>query len=438
MQPYLTLLAMLPVSYCAADFTGMLVPLKKGKLFPLSFVLVSSLIWLYNNAVLPHPEVFWDSVNSLSLFLLLFCFTPKGHRFQGFLVQTFLFLTMMMGNFVALVIFPPIFYGLGYAPEALMDRQNMVNTIICLMATIIVCPMLYGCVRLLRRKMPALNSSSGLSVFLIIPLSQGLLINSLMQYAYAYMKYWTVPRLPPDVILVMLVSLGADIAFLLLYQKFHRDELVQLSARQAEKQLDLQNQYYTQMQERILSVNQIRHDLNNQLQAAYHLLHQGQPEQAKQQLDLIRDALHQRVGTTYCENMMVDAVLCEKAALCQQQDISLELSVFLPAGLPIENAHLCSLFANLLDNAIAAVQSLEQKQITLRAELQGSRLTVFCRNPANAPRKKAAKKDILRKHGLGLEIISRIAGIYSGHMDTEYESGCFEVTVWLQLPSPKK
>ena len=53
----------------------------------------------------------------------------------------------------------------------------------------------------------------------------------------------------------------------------------------AEQQLNVQTDYYRQLQENILAVNQIRHDLNNQLTAAYRLLDEGQNEQVRRQLE---------------------------------------------------------------------------------------------------------------------------------------------------------
>lgn len=434
MQPYLALLAMLPTSYFTASFVGIPVKLKKGQLYPILVTVISAVGWILNHVIFSQNVIVADYWIYFVIYLLLFLFSPKGQRFNAFLVQTILQITQIIGVFFITITIVPLIASTGYTMEQMMDPYCPIYAVACLITSLILCPVLYGCTLLIRKKLPLIHHPGGLSFFLVVPITQMMLVNALMQYAYDYIENHGLRLLPPDVIFVMFLSLGADIAYLLLYRKFHADEQTRIAAQQAEQQLELQNQYYRQMQDSILAVNQIRHDLNNQLQAAYHLLRQGQNRQAEVQLDALNSSLQNRVGTRYCENMMVDAVLCDKAERCQSLGIGLTLSVFLPAVLPMENAQLCSLFANLLDNAIAAVQALGSGDITLRAELQGRMLTVFCRNPSLPPKHKNARQDLLRRHGLGLEILSRIADSHGGHVDASYQDGFFETAVILHLP----
>lgn len=63
----------------------------------------------------------------------------------------------------------------------------------------------------------------------------------------------------------------------------------------------------------------------------------------------------------------MDAVLSDKAMLCREKGVALTISTELPAELPIESTHLCSIFSNLLDNSIQGVLNSDtaQKQIEL-------------------------------------------------------------------------
>lgn len=208
-------------------------------------------------------------------------------------------------------------------------------------------------------------------------------------------------------------------------------EFLREQVRLAEEQLEVQNGYYRQLQENILTVNQIRHDLTNQLQAAYVLMGQGEQQHVSRQLDQIKEQIRNRIGPRFCENLMVDAVLSEKARLCRERGIELDINAQLPAELPIENVYLCSAFANLLDNSINACRT-EPKQIRMQAALQGDYLLIRCTNPSAPPDPGKGKSGLLRPHGLGLDILRKIAENYHGSLDTTYRDGIFAVDLILK------
>lgn len=212
-------------------------------------------------------------------------------------------------------------------------------------------------------------------------------------------------------------------------------EQLRYQIRMAEEQLEIQNGYYRQSQDSILTVNQIRHDLTNQLQVAYALLEQGEQNKARYHLDQIQSGVRDRVVPQFCPNLMVDAVLSEKARLCRELGIRLDINAQLPPELPVESAHLCSAFSNLLDNGIHAVRdiSVGEKYMELRTPLHADCLIIRCTNPSAPPVRRKGTGDPLRLHGLGLDILSRIAKQYHGSLDTEYHNGLFEVTLILNF-----
>ena len=107
----------------------------------------------------------------------------------------------------------------------------------------------------------------------------------------------------------------------------------------------------------------------------------------------------------------------------------------MPPQLPIENAHLCSAFSNLLDNGIqgASNSGAAEKAIELRAAVQKDCLVIRCRNTAAAPEKKD-RSDPLRSHGLGLDILSRLAKTYGGSFQAGYGDGEYTAILILRFP----
>ena len=74
-----------------------------------------------------------------------------------------------------------------------------------------------------------------------------------------------------------------------------------------------------------------------------------------------------------------------------------------------------------------------EKTIELRAAVQKDCLVIRCRNTAAAPQKKD-RSDPLRSHGLGLDILSRLAKTYGGSFQAGYGDGEYTAILILRFP----
>ncbi len=393
---------------------------------------VMTLLWAVNNYVLKNGVALLDIV---IIFLFVFgfpCLVEKGHRLKGLLTTTiFMAIEVVMMNCLALVAFP-IAEQLGYPAEYLVDRTtsfgNAIMILICF-PTIFFPTWIVS--RILRRSFTDRQFSVWILCFLPVPISQGVILNLITR-----MRPYTnnVLGMDPAFAVAFLASVAADIGFFYGVNRVQKAERLRRQIRAAEEQLQIQNNYYRQLRENILTINQIRHDLTNQLQAAYALLEQGEQDKARSHLDQLQTGVRDRVGPKFCPNLMVDAVLSEKNRRCREYGVRFDINAQLPQELPIESTHLCSAFSNLLDNSIQAVRDLPdgEKYIELRTALHGDHLIIRCANTADAPSPGKSKSDPLRPHGLGLDILRKIAAEYHGSLETEYHDGLFEATLILK------
>lgn len=429
----LIFLAMLPNTYCVSAFVNKVVPLKHPQAYPIIFTVSLHTIWLLNNFILPTHLVFLDLLVFVVALAILLCFTVKGQRFRALLTQVLLLLVSQL-----LVLYPlaaistAICSDLGIPPERLTDIHDSLYILMCLINSLCCCGAMYGCVVILRIVLSPVTEFKGILWFLSIPLSQLVLINLALHLIVDPTEFHDITG---AIVAGILLAILADVSCVIGYRKLHQMQQLRMQVQQAEHQLNTQISYYRDLQEQILRVNQIRHDLNNQLQSAYYLMDHGHPTQVRQQLDLLWSSIRDKVGTKYCENLMVDAVLTEKAQQCASHSITLDVSISLPAQLNIENAHLCSAFSNLLDNSIHG--TLEKGDpagtIYLRSDIQKNCLAIRCTNPAVRP-KKQTSKDSLRLHGLGLDILDRLAKLYDGYQKTDFQDGQFTTTLILNIP----
>lgn len=395
---------------------------------------ITALLWAINNYALKNGNAVLDII---IMFLFVFglpCLTEKGYRVKGLLTTAiFMAIEIAIMNCIALLAFP-IVERLGYPVEYLVDRTtsfgNAIMVLICFPAILIPTWLIS---RILKRSFTDRKFSVWILCFLPILISQGIILNLITR-----MRPYTNSVLGMDsaFTVAFLTSVAADIGFLYGIKRIQKAERLQGQIRFVEEQLTIQNNYYQQMQENILTINQIRHDLTNQLQAAYALLERGEDDKARSHLDQLQNVVQDRVGPRFCPNLMVDAVLSEKFRLCRDNGIRLDINAQLPHDFPIDSTHLCSAFSNLLDNSIHAVRNISnrEKYIELRTALNAEYLIIRCTNPALPPiLQKNSAQDLLRSHGLGLDILRRIAQEYDGSLDTQYRDGLFEAVLILKF-----
>ena len=289
---------------------------------------------------------------------------------------------------------------------------------------------------LLRRQIkPAAGTGWGV-LLIMLPLGQAIVLNILLYALTDPVEgrwRWAL------MVLGAAVTCVADLVFFVSWFRLRRIQLLREQLRLTEQQLENQLHYYERMQASIAEINYVRHDMNNQLQTAYTLLSGGQTEEARRQLDALHRQLCGRVGTVYCANLVADAVLLEKAELCRRLGIRLSIEAALPAEFSVEGIHLCSVLANLLDNAVEGCRGCRDAWIALEARLRAGCLTVVCRNcVGERGRRQREPAGDIPLHGLGLPILRRLAEAYHGDVQTSREGRVFTAVVLLPVPEAEK
>ena len=422
-------------TYFSHAFVTMAVPIRHKYLYPATATLAIQLVWLYNFCVRETPSVALANANLLIGVFILLCYAPSDQKLRSLLAHAGLMVTQLTIGLVLSVLMVPFGKLTGIDPIRLTTHTDPLYPYACLNCTVWCVIGMYFCGRLLRKHLPVFGEEKYVVWLAVIPFSQ--LLAAVLIWSI-YFDGFRFKGIGAGILLCFVFFLAADVICVIIIRKMREVTILETNYRHAKRHLEDQVAYYQEMQKNILAVNQTRHDLNNQLQAAYYLLEHGDREDVRKQLDLLRGQISRKVGAHYCENLIVDAVLTEKAQKCADAGISLSICALLPGDLPIETAHLCSIFSNLLDNSIHAVEQLPQPQqkISLYTDIQKGVLMVRCVNPAEKPRKKVSR-DPMRLHGLGLDILKQIAAIYGGRLQTTWEDGRFTALIMLPL-SPVK
>ena len=416
------LLTMSTSAFCMTYFMKIAVPMRKPLLYALLSVGTMDTLWLANYILYDGRQVIFNILMYLSSFLILLPFADTHSRFRAVLVQMFLFLLPMVVSFVFGSMAMAVTEAKGIPNREMLEVGGRYYLPMGLALNFVTCFLEYGAACMLK---VILGPSGGKSLlwFLSIPVTQVILMALFVNLVFDPCGFQGATAC---VILGVVLNLASDIACVWGYRKYQAMQRTNQMLRDTEHQLELQAEHFRNLQQDILSVNEIRHDLKNQLQAAYYLLDQGNSQEVRQQLDFLDRELSKKVGSRYCENLMVDAVLTEKQRICRDKQIVLQVTALVPQKTSVESAYLCSAFSNLLDNSIRAVSKLPDSSgpIELRSDLQGEYLVIHCSNPSAQP-KTPKERTLMREHGLGLQILEQIARMGGGNFETRYENGVF-------------
>lgn len=219
----------------------------------------------------------------------------------------------------------------------------------------------------------------------------------------------------------------------------------ELSRLYEQRQLELA--YYESTQTYIDQMSIIRHEFNNRLQTVYSLVrNHGDDTDITELLDDTNQELMNTRLECYCENAVVNSVLFVKEKLAEQNGIRMDISAAISEQIEIAKIDLCSVFCNLLDNAIEACQKLDstaEKIIQVKVCEKAGYLVLRIENPIQAsikPHRKNTDEGIelvttkpdKRVHGYGTKLVQQIAREYDGDFRVEEGEGSFTVILTMR------
>ena len=143
----------------------------------------------------------------------------------------------------------------------------------------------------------------------------------------------------------------------------------------------------------------------------------------------------------FCDEEVVNAVLTLKKQMAEAEQIRMNISVLIPKNVSVSAPDLCSLFCNLLDNAIEACRrnTTISGYITVKADIvRGGYLVIKTENPCEQLPVRdnhffRTSKENASEHGYGLKLIEQIAEKYHGQVSVKQEQTRFIVSVLLHL-----
>ncbi len=235
---------------------------------------------------------------------------------------------------------------------------------------------------------------------------------------------------------------------MLMTQMGRRNEMAAKNENDAINQL-FQKQYeqYKLAIDNSEALRKEMHDMKHYVMA---LKNEDDPARRAEVLEDMEQSIAIQESFMNTGNKVLDVILTTKSLQCEKKNITLNAMVDGDLLADIHVKDICSLFGNILDNAIEATQQVDEEDkrlITLSVRSRNQFIIVECENFSrgeNVRLRKNQSKRIFRgdnlpkttkgdnvKHGFGLKSIAQVAEKYGGAMNCSYENGWFKVKVLL-------
>jgi hypothetical protein len=228
-------------------------------------------------------------------------------------------------------------------------------------------------------------------------------------------------------------------------RQFRLRQALENQAERVSKMLEVQRAQYPVLLEKEKEVVAARHDLHHHISMIRQLYSESGDKLAEYLNTLDDRQIEPEWQAAYCKHPIVNTLLGMYDGLARGQETDFHVRAVLPETLPINDADLCVILSNLLENALEAVKRLPpvERSVSVSIGCEFQLLGVFIDNPftgeLSAKNGRFLSSKQLGREGIGLASVNAICKSYGGgvrfHTD---ENGVFHSEVTLPLPSAGK
>ena len=184
------------------------------------------------------------------------------------------------------------------------------------------------------------------------------------------------------------------------------------------------------------SRRRLKHDMRAHMQALDTLAQRGELEMLRQYLHNMEESFDNDRVEKFTTISAVDAVISEwhKKAVERQAEWSFEGVLSQPERITI--FELCTIFSNLLGNAVEAIEKVNaQRQIKINISTFQGKIVLVVGNSCDTTIKGSSRPETTKgdkkNHGLGLKNVEEIVQKQKGSIEYDIGNGWFQVTVVL-------
>ena len=233
--------------------------------------------------------------------------------------------------------------------------------------------------------------------------------------------------------LFLLASVALILTFLFLLLRIMRQAREEQTLLQ---QMTLQKEFAETAITDDEELRRFRHDYKNHMMVVQTLLESGRIDEARQYLAAMQEPVRDALQKIRTGNFVADTILNHKAQTAAEAQATLRFVGKIPAD-GIRSEDVCTIFSNLLDNAVEACRAAGgERSIFVEAKTAQGSFLLSISNPTQNLKdgSHGTNKPDRRNHGFGLKNVERAVKKYNGTLQTSVSDGVFSADVLLKLP----
>lgn len=232
------------------------------------------------------------------------------------------------------------------------------------------------------------------------------------------------------VVLGMFVQLGSVILLMVSRDVYKQKEEI------VHKYLDEQQAHYEYLEKREVNTKKFRHDIRAQMYYLRSIVEESS-EENKQHFQQILEKVNELRSNVEVNNSIVNAILNKYYTEATEKNIAFNVCGHMPDKCNIQAYDLCTIFSNLLSNAVEAVECAERKEITVDISHDTDEIIIVVSNYYRGSIETKEGEIITKKndknlHGWGMQNVKDSVNKYHGIMDIEITNNIFSVTILLK------
>lgn len=310
-------------------------------------------------------------------------------------------------------------------PEMAMQGYRWSFTVIMIVVEIIVLVPLYFYFKKVYE--PVLNQETGQSMWRfiwVVPLTF-----YIVWYYIAYMIGQTLLEaviVPGNTLFLFMVFCGSCIVYHAVIS-LSREQNKNLELQVKNHNLEIQTREYNTLMEKITEIRRIRHDIRHSMILMNDDLKNGRYDELEKIISEYLKNLPESSTLYYCENSTANTLISYFAQLACQNGTKFCYDIYLPADISIEDADICVLFGNILENAVDACKQIKDRETEIKLKCitdESGKIFITIDNTCEyKPKTNANGVYFSSKHkgtGIGVQSVRSIAEKYNGVFRIEF------------------
>lgn len=242
-----------------------------------------------------------------------------------------------------------------------------------------------------------------------------------------------------EILIVSFIVLISNISLVAIVCRIINDNNLKRDNKIIKEKINIQYKYYSMLQESYTRTRKLYHDMNNHIICIQNIY--GNNDIADKYIQDIYKELKDCKMVFNTSNVILDVILNEKYTICKKNNIEFISDIVFEKCNFIDMPDICSIFSNMLDNAIEACNKINNninKEIRLRGTVVNGFFVIKCKNTKtnninfDGTKILTDKKDKFL-HGIGISSIKKSVEKYNGNVEINSLEDKFIMTIYIPL-----